>query len=481
MERSIGRGKVILLSSLFSLVSKTYSWTSETICNQELSGEPYLDYLSGIFIEVITKEASLKNKILARLWYFPDFRHEAAMLVTFDIDDKYSYQQTITRSPYERDKRLAFTLLYMPFSKLVSKLKRVAEQRISTKSKETAGIGFFTRLWKRLNRLITPNFLELVERNGAKAVLFLRPPSIQAQEIQDKTCHRLESYQITREQLQGVSAVHEIGLHFGRSLIKVINAQSEEVKSYWTSGIKNQMMDLEKATGMKIYGSRGHYSLFFPETIEQLEMTDCWWDSTYYGQQRWVSRDGKLVEFGYEGPSPSWTASIVGTSLPFYPIIAKPGLALRESSVLEFPTTLYEPRGNKETVLDSLKWVLEYHGVINIQYHPFDASNYYELERILRYLRGKDVWRTTGKELATWWQKSRRTKICNTKIRVSHKELFVESEFEATLNTFSLTVDIPKTIDISGVSKISSNSLKVHDYEIDYTNSVVKLHLQTIS
>jgi len=238
------------------------------------------------------------------------------------------------------------------------------------------------------------------------------------------------------------------------------------------------LVDLEKATGTKIYGSRGHFSLLYPETIEQVETAGCWWDSTYYGQQRWVSLDGELVEFGYGGFSPSWTASIVGTSLPFYPIIAKPGSALRESSVLEFPTTLYEPRDRGGAVSASIKQVLKYNGVINIQYHPFDAANYAELKKILLSLKDKGIWKMTGKELSTWWQKRRGTKIGNTKLRVRNDELFIESNLDTTLDALSLIINIPGTVDILGVSKIVSSSLKVQEYEIDSADSVVKLNLQ---
>lgn len=479
VERSIGKGKVILLSSLFSLVSRTYSWVSGTICNQDLLSQPYLDLLSDIFLEVIAKETNRKNKALVRLWYFPDFKQEAAALVTFDIDDKYSYRPTVKKSPYERGKKWAFYLGYLPLSRFVSALKRVAEQRLSTRSKEAAGVGFFIRLWKGLNRLFTPNFLELVEKAGGKAVLFLRPPGIQEMESRDKTGYRLESYEIRKEDVQGVSAIHEVALHFGRSLITISDARAEDTKSYWTNRIPEQLTNLEKAAGTKIYGSRGHFSLFYPETIEQVETAGCRWDSTYYGQQRWVSPDGKMVEFGYNGFSPSWTASIVGTSLPFYPVIARPGSALRESAVLELPTTLYEPRNIGGAVLASIGQVLQYHGVINIQYHPFDAANYAELRKILLYLKDESIWKTTGKELSAWWQQRRETKIGDTRLRMNNEELFIESNLDTSLDTLSLIINIPEGMDISGVRKIASSSLKVRDYEIDTASSVVRLNLQT--
>jgi len=477
--RSIGRGKVILLSSLFSLVSRTYSWVSGTICNQDLMSRPYLDLLSNIFLDVITREANRENKALVRLWYYPDFKQEAAALVTFDIDDRYSYRQTLKKSPYERTKKWAFYLCYLPLSRFVSALKRVTEQKLSTRSKETAGAGFFIRLWKRLNRLFTPNFLELVEKAGGKAVLFLRPPGIQDMESRDKTGYRLESYEIRKEDVQQISATHEVALHFGRSLITINNVLAEDTRSYWTSGITDQLTDLEKAAGTKLYGARGHFSLIYPETVAQLEKAGCRWDSTYYGQQRWVSPDGKMVEFGYNGYSPSWTASIVGTSLPFYPVIAGPGLTLRESSVLEFPATLYEPRIRGGAVLASINQVLKYHGVINIQYHPFDAANYAELRKILSYLKDKNIWKTTGKEAADWWRQRRDTKIRNTRFQINSGELAIESDLDTSLDSLALTIHVPEGIDISGVTKITSGSLDIRNSEIDIADAVVRLNLQT--
>src|SRR4030042_1177210 len=129
IERSIGQGRVILLSSLFSMVSRTYSWVSGTICNQDLLSQPYLDLLTDIFLKILTQEADRRNKSLARLWYFPGFRKEAAALVTFDIDDKYSYRQTLHKSPSERAKKSVFYLCYLPLSQIIGGLKRVGAPR----------------------------------------------------------------------------------------------------------------------------------------------------------------------------------------------------------------------------------------------------------------------------------------------------------------------------------------------------------------
>ncbi len=478
VEKSIGKGRVILLSSLFSLVSRTYSWVSGAICNQALMKQPYLDILTDIFLKIMTEEASRRNKPLARLWYYPSFRQKAAALVTFDIDDKYSYRQTLSKSPYERIKKWAFYIFYLPLSRIIGALKRTAEQKLSTGSKETASIGFFIRLWKGLNRLFTPNFLELVEEAGAKAVLFLRPPAIQDLESRDKTGYKLEGYEIRKEDVQRVAATHEVALHFGRSLITINDVLAEDTRSYWTDGIKDQLTDLEQTAGMEISGARGHFSLMYPETIEQLEKAGCRWDSTYYGQQRWVSPEGEMVEFGYNGFSPSWTASVVGTALPFYPVVAVSDSTLRESTVLEFPTTLYEPRGISGAVSASIEQVLGYHGVINIQYHPFDAANFAELRGILKYLKDKNIWKATGKELADWWQQRRETKISDTRVSVDNGELAIESDLDTHLESLALIIHLPEGTDISGITRVTSESLELNDFGIAADDGVVRLNLR---
>ncbi|MFH1382046.1 MAG: hypothetical protein ABIH70_04045 [Chloroflexota bacterium] len=478
LERSLGKGRIILLSSLFSLVSKTYSWTSEKICNQDLLQQPYLDILSENFLEVIIKEANRRNKSLVRIGPFPDFKQEAAVLVTFDIDDKYSYDKTVKKSSDERARSWWFNLFSWPLGKMAGIVKEAAEQRLPTKAREVEGVSFLIRLWKGVNSLITPNFLELVEQTGNKAILFLRPATIQTQETQDKTSYELVHYEIGPEEVQRIAQTHEIGLHFGKSFISIGDVQAEEVKSFWTKQIAHQLNDLEENTGVKIYGSRGHFSLFYPETIEQVEAAGGLWDSTYYGQQRWVSSAGKLVEFGYNGFSPSWTASIVGTSLPFYPVIVRPGTPLRESSVLELPTTLYEPRDKKKAVFSSLLSVLKHHGIINIHYHPFDAVNYLVLKRILFFLRNTELWRPTGNELAQWWRQRQKTKVRNADIRLNGQELSIESNIETTLDTLSLIVNLPGAINISNVNKVTSSHLNIKEHEIEPSGTVISLSVQ---
>lgn len=480
IARNIGRGRIILLSSLLSLVSRTYSWISGSICNQDLMSQPYLDVLGDIFLKILAEEANRRNRALARTWYYPDFRQEAATLITFDIDDKYSCRHTLVKSPCETGRKWAFNLLFLPLSRFLSLLKRSTELRLTTRSKEAAGVGFFIRLWKGLNGLFTPNFLGLVERAGGKAVLFLRPPGIQDMESKDRTAYRLESYEIRREDVKRVSVTHEVALHFGRSLITIGDVMAEDVRSCWTDGISEQLADLEKATGIKIYGARGHFSLIYPDTVAGLEAAGCTWDSTYYGQQRWISPDGKTVEFGYSGYSPSWTASPVGMSLPFYPVIAGEGVALRESTVLEVPTTLYEPRDSVGVISASIENVRKYHGVVNIQYHPFDAANYADLRRILRYLKGGNIWKTTGKELSEWWWGRKETRLRGTRIGVSGEELTVEvKDMDTVLGALSLVILLPEGMNISGVKKVVPDSLNIHDYEIDPANSMVKLKINT--
>ncbi len=362
------KNAIFILPNFFKYIAEVSTISKY---NKEFSCTFSFDCFREIFLGILEHCASLLNKPLIRIWYYPKFQYKNALCFTTDVD--YKLEWDILKNLPTTTKRKPNRCLYKAINHLIA-------ARYLNKFYYSSIWGKYYRLKRILAKFIDVKkfFSPLGEiyQHNIPITAFLRPAEYQLEEnLKDppEGTGRL-SYKPS-----GLDFI-ETGLHFGATVGNILFWKhiKDSYKEDVFKTVKKQKNLLESEIKHELYGTRLHNeSRFTPAIFNFIEKSGAIYDSSVFG--------------GIVGDK----LSPNGTSLPYWPILKK-GDQWSQVKFIEIPVIAYE--GDSVP----LKHLEEFNLPIVVSKHP-DSHNFALVSQILENNK-KSWWKVHLWELARWWQ-----------------------------------------------------------------------------
>lgn len=351
--------------------------------NKEFSHTFSFDLFREIFLDLLKYSATLLNKPLIRIWYYPKFQYKNVLCFTTDVD--YKLEWDIIKNLPTAGKKSIFLNQFL--SKAINHL---IAAKYFNKSYYSSIWGKHYRIKKFLGKFIdVKKFfspLHKIYEHNIPITAFIRPTEYQLEENLKNPPEGTGRLAYNPSPLNFI----ELGLHFGATVGSI--PHWEHIKTPYKEDVfktlGRQKALLESEIKHKIYGTRLHNEArFSPEIFDSIEESGVSYDSSVFGG---------IVEDKF---SPN------GNSLPYWPIFRKEKV-WRQAKFIEIPVIAYESDGLP------FKYSEEFNLPIVVSKHP-DSHKFGLVNKIIKNNK-KSWWKVHLKDLAEWWQQRDNIKYFET-------------------------------------------------------------------